>query len=290
MRSIVIVPHTLLGSPITAAQTDHLLLSHFVKASSWYRDFYRERREMGDYLILDNSAHEFGHGESIDTLLEQGSNLRAQEIVLPDVLFSSEGTIDRTWEAIRFILKHRDLPENMPTSWMVVPQGCDFLDWNGCLSRLMLLWETAKARRPEIFEQLVIGLSKDYSETFGTLDDCFTNVFAMKQVHRAQVHLLGWPKPLYTLPAIAQKYGNQIRTTDSSRPATFAMHGIGISHGLHHLEYPGRPENFFDFPLTDDFVDLAYRNSCVYRDLVRLGSTARNVQDSKSYSSEVDQL
>src|SRR4051812_5392932 len=77
----------------------HLVLSHLVGESFDYTQHYAKERDRGAYLVLDNSAHENTHGEAADALMRQALAIRAQEVVVPDVLFDAAGTVEAATDA-----------------------------------------------------------------------------------------------------------------------------------------------------------------------------------------------
>jgi hypothetical protein len=96
----------------------HLILAH-VKDSS-YRSFYKERREAGDHLILDNGAHEKGKSIDWSQLYEAIDFYNPQVVVLPDTL---NDPIKTASESLRFL----DTASMIHTKveWMYVVQAKD---------------------------------------------------------------------------------------------------------------------------------------------------------------------
>jgi hypothetical protein len=269
MESIVIPPVSFLHTQEVAQQRQHLLLSHLFTGDlgNDYVSFYCNRRYLGDYLILDNSAHELNEGQPIDLLLQQCDLLKVQELVLPDALFDANRTVQRTREALDELCSHHfKTTTYVPRSWMIVPQGKDFDDWKSCLSSLVFDFKRARTIRPSIFKTLVIGVSKDYSEITGTL---FPYLDAALNVMDCQVHLLGWPKPLWSLRSIARIYGHRLRSTDSGRPYTFAYNKVILDPDDEEPKYPGRPEDFFSMSFSDERAWYSQANVSIYRSLVQ---------------------
>ena len=63
----------------------HLALTHLVLKYSEYAEFYKKKREQGDFVILDNSLIELGKAASLHKVLEAAKIINPSEIVLPDV-------------------------------------------------------------------------------------------------------------------------------------------------------------------------------------------------------------
>lgn len=253
---------------VTRGQKFHLLLSHELSPETV--KFYREEARNGSYLILDNSAHERREGEDISTLLRQADELGAQEVVAPDVLFDKDMTLYRTRSSLSILRRqvedghyHRPIPR-----FMIVPQGATPDDYVECL------WELVSfALKMPPDWQWTIGVSKDYNDYFpGRPNYLFEylrdHVIPAARDLRAEIHLLGWPKPLPVLADLSREFFWDIRSTDSARPLTLTMSGIDLSQRVD-VKYPGRPEGFFEQDVSDR--DLLRKNIRIYRHLCRAG-------------------
>lgn len=92
----------------------HLVLSHV--RNPIYREFYRQRREAGDLVILDNGAYE-GQMDP-EKLLEAIIQYHPQVIVLPDILL---GDAKQSFEIARDF--HKTWRHQVDVQWMYVPQA-----------------------------------------------------------------------------------------------------------------------------------------------------------------------
>lgn len=272
MKSVIIptTPHLAMSS----GQPYHLMLSHNL-VDPTHREFYRQEQQRGAYLILDNSAHEQRTGEKIERLLVQASQVGASEVVLPDTLFDADATVEgcrRSLEAIGTMLqvsREVDLRPKLP-KFMIVPQGGSPDGLTRCLSQMVEMareWSTQFDCR----NSWTIGISKDYNDLWWPCENFLLSFLRDQVLPRAmsinaEVHLLGWPKPLTILEEIACRFEHRIRSTDSARPFTFAMFGIDLSKDLN-AEYPKRPHDFFNLAVPDEFSDLLETNIGVYRRL-----------------------
>lgn len=267
MNSIIIptTPHL----DRARGQQYHLVLSHNL-TDEVTRTFYRDE-SASSYLILDNSAHELTSGEKIDRLLHQAKSIGADEVVLPDTLFDGPATVQGAEEALRTIntllwtSEELGLKVELPR-FMVVPQGATKIELSQCLRSLVDL--VVEFRREICELPFTIGISKDYNDQWGDRDFLVhflgREVFPLAELIDAQVHLLGWPKPLPVLGEIGVRYGKKIRTTDSARPFTYAMYGIDLAKDIN-AEYPKRPPGFFDRAVSPEFLPLLESNVRVYR-------------------------
>lgn len=247
-------------------QEYHLILSHLVEDPDYF-EFYRSEAELGKFLILDNSAHELGRGQSIDVLLEQGWSIGAKELVLPDVLYDSTQTVESTREALEGI-------ENFVYSWrpervMIVPQGETLEDWMWCFRTMLDDYSRLVSRSRRWVPRLTVGISKDYNEYPGGLVEILeTSVLPAQETIGYDIHLLGWPKPLWDLGSLSRLYGDRIRTTDSSRPFVYGIARIRLDTTVEPPPYPGRPEGFFKHRLRRSEFPAAEHNIKIYKALV----------------------
>lgn len=78
----------------------HMALPHLYQQKR-YRDFFKERSQAGDFIILDNGAaekYEFGHKH----LFHIAENIGAHEIVVPDTLGDYNDTIAKGMAFARY--------------------------------------------------------------------------------------------------------------------------------------------------------------------------------------------
>lgn len=67
--------------------TSHLVLAHLVDESDEYAEFYKQCRDRGEFVMMDNSAYELKEPYSPEKLLKLGQKCGAHAIVLPDYPF-----------------------------------------------------------------------------------------------------------------------------------------------------------------------------------------------------------
>lgn len=243
----------------------HLILSHLLKDKRYTR-FYRDRRDKGDYLILDNGAHENGAGESPEVLIAKADALGVQELVLPDVLFDRRGTIERTKQMLKWIAG---------PGWsayciagcprlMVVPQGKDRADWAACLASLLRTWDYWTRLMPGPISPPVIGISKDYDEFRGGLPYMIGHYIEPVFKDRpCDIHCLGWPNDLWAIAIIARMFP-WVRSTDSAKPFVYAKNAILLEPGGNIPKYPRRDPDYFTEDFTTAQRTLALRNVSVF--------------------------
>ena len=92
MKIANICPPDLLDDVIDEGETYHLVLTSIINKYPAYREFYLERIERGDFVILDNDAYEITDGGSTDDLIRAIQELKPSEVVLPDKRFIDAAT------------------------------------------------------------------------------------------------------------------------------------------------------------------------------------------------------
>jgi hypothetical protein len=114
----------------------HLILAHLLDSKK-YVNYYNKRREMGDYILLDNSAFEFKRPIEADEMLKMidESGINANCLVAPDYPFQPGiKTINSTKN---FVKQLRD--KGLDYDVMAVPQSKtgDWKDWLNCYEELV---------------------------------------------------------------------------------------------------------------------------------------------------------
>ena len=238
MKVSIIAPTSGLEQYASRSDHYHLTLSHLVLCDPDYRRFYERRSVEGDWIILDNSAHEFGGGMSTTDLLVAAAAIQASEIVLPDRLFFGDDTYENSKNA--FYECKKALPE---ISLMGVPQGRTPEEYDLCAFNLIKLGVDT------------IGVSKDYEVWEGGLMRRVQLIRSWSE--SVQIHLLGWGRDLRQLYYLSQEPDLRIRGVDSAKPLVFASKGILLPDPEKEIDspiYPKRPTDFFSsdslFPPT----------------------------------------
>ncbi|MHC4644001.1 MAG: hypothetical protein ACYTBJ_00770 [Planctomycetota bacterium] len=81
----------------------HLVLTHKVFEDPVYRDFYKERSDMGEFITLDNSSYEVGDGVYTEKDLYEAAQLvGAHEIMAPEEYLSSKLTYHKVAAFVEF--------------------------------------------------------------------------------------------------------------------------------------------------------------------------------------------
>ena len=256
MQAAIITPIPEL--PSFGGLTDyHLILANNC-TNDTYRQWYINAITQGDFVILDNSAHELGEGtrpETIISILDQG--LFPSEIVLPDRMFFGEDTVRGSIKAYKYL--ENKVPAD--TGFMVVPQGRTLDEYLHCAVNLLV-------NIPKI---TCIGVSKDYEVWPGGLRALIFNILGLlpylsygvtNNMPKPSIHCLGWGRDLSQLMGLTDI--EEIRGIDSAKPIVFAQGDIELDildiKSSVPIPYPGRVHNFMESTLTPDQKGLAYAN------------------------------
>jgi len=251
----------------------HLLLTHLLSKPK-YRAHYKRQRKAGAYLVLDNSAHEQGHGQDPADLLKAGFDLNAQEIVVPDVLDDAGATIEFCLAAHEVWFEKGAAAEMLDVyspAFMYVPQGKNEEDWVECLDSLIRI-HIYCARKYSLRRDIVIGVSKDYDVWPGGLKKLIEEHVIPHRNRMSQagikmhVHMLGWMRNLWNLQRIAHDHP-WIRSTDSAKPFVYALAGRNLINSVQKAPppYPQRNKNYFSQKMTNQQMELAKANVWVFR-------------------------
>lgn len=239
MKTAIIAPDKLLGEYAT---TDyHLTLIAELMKRDEYHHFYITRPPQ-HFIIIDNSAHEFGSSRHAEKMIEMAAEISANEVVLPERMFWGEDTIDM---ASKFMPVFRD--ELLPgTTIMGVPQGRTIEEWDWCCTEHLRMGVDT------------IGISKDFEVWPGGLVGRVQTVrqLARRAKTKVEIHLLGWGRNLWELTylhEIERHAWAPIRGIDSAKPLVYAAAGLWLPMDFEgpYPEYPRRPDDFFQLETID---------------------------------------
>lgn len=243
----------------------HLLLSHLFVHQE-YSSHYQKRSEQGDYIILDNSAHEVGKGNKMEDLLTQAQAVLADEVVVPDVLFDARGTVEGARSSLRWLRGHEGqvaYQDALSPRLMYVPQGDNRSEYAWCLREMIAAHENATEYLE--LKPPVVGISKDYyywphGGIVGLIRDLMQD---LRKYNKIDIHCLGWPTDLWALAPV-NRYFPWVRSTDSAKPFVYAKNEILLEPGGSVPDYPRRDPNYFTEALTETQLEIARKNCSVF--------------------------
>lgn len=111
--------------PYAGASTTHLVLAHLVDTDEFYAKYYAERRALGDFIMMDNSAYELKEPYAPDKLIDLAYKCGANAVVLPDYPFQPSA------KTIEAAIKFTPLFKREGLASFFVPQSVrgDLEDW-----------------------------------------------------------------------------------------------------------------------------------------------------------------
>ncbi len=242
----------------------HLCLAQVAIKSEAYVEYYNERvLTFGDYVILDNGAHERRKFDFLH-LLEIGQELGAREIVIPDTPHHLYATYGQFLGTIDSLYNDRTIREKYEECGkprlMFVPQ-VPLHNGDAHENYLQIAGLMVKRAIASRNLQFTIGVALMYDFIPGGIYSLMDRIVQMVKDTDIQIHLLGWSRDLTTPIDVAHDYPS-VRSCDTAKPFVFARHGADmrtIRFG-DDLIYPGRPDDYFETPLNEQEKELAHHN------------------------------
>lgn len=204
---------------------------HFVLGQELFRDehyyyFYKNRRDLGHFIIVDNGA-----AEPEDERIEFGSiahaamEMDADEIIMPDVLRNKEATLAGTLDpdALSMVPAHKRF---------VVPQGRDWKEWVECLEEMKLA-----------IDFVTVGIPKWTEELPGGRAQALKLLIKMSVPRKYNIHLLGIHSKPFMEVATAHAVFNRIRGVDTAAPFAYAQNGYHLTDDKH-FSHDWNKENY----------------------------------------------
>ena len=237
----------------------HLLLAHLMEDRA-YCDFYKRRKEEGDYIIVDNGAFEFKRPLDADEIfrLVGGAGFQPDVIVAPDYPFEPwSKTVTETDSFARRYHNYFDASVKL----MAVPQSKpgDWHGWIECYEHL------TKIPHVNWIGMSILGIPNAFQSATGTKDISFNRTFATQYLKnngiiesRIKHHYLGCGDPREILMMKAQGVAD---TNDSSTAFWHAINGIGYDDSVGGLRDGKSPiEVDFNLPYNETHVPLIKEN------------------------------
>jgi len=196
----------------------HLVLAQY-KDDYAYLSRYKVAHRLGDFVMVDNGAAELGRSIPFEQVLDFANAIRADEVILPDVLDDSVATVKSSIETAHF------LP---PKKCAVVPQGSNWDEWTWCLKELLSLGCRT------------ICIAKRYERLPGGRPHALGILRKMDLLDRYDIHLLGFDgDPLKEIREALACYQG-IRGVDSAVPLAWAQQGMQLGEAHRSYTWGGR--------------------------------------------------
>ena len=206
----------------------HLILAHLLDNKE-YVDFYKQKIQRGDTVILDNSAFEFKRALSAEEIFKfiEDSGIEPTYVVAPDYPYEHwEVTLESTLD---FIERVRDSGFKV----MAVPQSeeGDWKGWVECYKNMAYNDEIS------VIGMSILGIPNAFCSLTGTDDIAFNRIFATNYIiaegiaHQDKWHhylgLGGGPREI-----LIQRQLGLMDSNDSSSPFWHGYLGIELDNSL----------------------------------------------------------
>ena len=255
------VPLCLLEESKTFNNYDYCL-PHLLDLEPEYLEYFRNAKEEGRYIIMDNSLHELGEAYDHSRLLHWINELEPNEFIVPDVWENMEQSIENAtiWDLY-------DLPKNVEK--VAVVQAKTLHEASECTKAYKNLGygKIAYSYGASYYNDICTHPNKDLGKALGRLFVISTllKMGDIKQDDR--IHLLGC--------AVPQEFGwykgiNCIESIDTSNPVMATLEDIKYTNaGLSKKPEFNMNDHFhMDFTFVD--YDLLYHNLKMFKEINNL--------------------
>lgn len=246
MKLAIIAPTNLLDS-CARLSSYHLVLAHEYLNNEEYRNFYNERSDFGDEIILDNGAFENGESLLASALLEIAKELKPTTVIMPDFRFDMVSTIKATQMAV-------DIFGNTNMRLMGVPQGNSLEEVIMCYKQLLELQEIDS-----------IGIYEEIGEVtgLGTRID-FCNYLEVNKLIDKSIyyHALGMEENISD--ALALNQFKWLEGIDSAKPVVYGLHTMSVINPENFIKYPHRPNGYFELTDISKNVQNICKHNCEF--------------------------
>lgn len=215
-------------------------LPHLLDQDERYKNFFLESKEMGRYIIMDNSLHELGKAYDFKRLRYWVNEIEPNEFIVPDVWMKSSQTAAQAkyWKQFKY-------PEK--TQITAVIQGEDIIKAHLCARLLVDLG----------YKKLCVSYGAHwYGDT--AIEKAFGRIKFVKELlqeyNDIKFHLLGC--------AVPQEFGwyennSQIESIDTSNPIMAALEGTFYTKGGLTTKPQANMNDFFDIsPYKVNYEDI----------------------------------
>lgn len=227
MKVALITPTPMLEKVATRSKYQ-FVLAHIYARDSAYRKFYQQRAAVGDSIIIDNGAYEFGESVSLNEIKQCAEELHPEVLVLPDARFDRVRTLELAKQSI-------DILKGTAKYLLGVPQGKNLEDILLCYAELHQLSIDGYGLYEEIGD--VAGLKTRAN---------FLQYLEEHDLHKygKYFHMLGMEEDLTELKKIASFHW--VDGIDSCKPIVYGLNHIWLHDNGTTLPYPHRPKDYFN--------------------------------------------
>lgn len=214
MKLAVIAPKHFLPMTTITGLGFHMALGQELYRDIKYRDAYLKLHRRGHFIMVDNGAAE-GDVLPFDQVVFAANTIRADEIVMPDVLRDGPKTVKAATnsEAQKLV---------SPNRRVIVPQGNSWEEWEQCLRSLV-----------EAMPFATVGIAKHLERLEGGRKTALDIIKAYGWQGRFNVHMLGCYKQPINEAKVASTY-KFVRSLDTGAPVAYAQAGVTLTDKSHY--------------------------------------------------------
>lgn len=240
MKVAHITPTSLLREVLDPNQDYHLVLTNQILGDQEYLNFYRERVAQGDYVILDNDAHELKDANQmmkIDMLNEAIDLLRPSEVVLPDKF----GTGMR--ETLEYAQEGLDKLHKGPWAWQGVPRGKTLSEYLECAAQMIVGFPNIHCLGVYYLTEIELNIPRPM------LVPMMVEKLKILGYICPDIHLLGEGRTLESMKE-AQYFPPEVRGLDTAKIVNWGLEGKLVSAN-NIPPHRGRAKNYFSVAIAD---------------------------------------
>ena len=167
------------------------LLPHLMDENEEYRNFFYKSKEMGRYIVMDNSLHELGEAYNTERLMHWINEIKPNEFIVPDVWENKDASVRnaKIWSQI-------ELPEGVMK--VAVVQAKSLHEATLCTQAYKDFGyqKIAYSYGASYYTQLCPHPDKDFGKAIGRFLAIDKIIDANVLTHTDRVHLLGTASPI----------------------------------------------------------------------------------------------
>ena len=184
------VPFCLLSQSLEFNDYDYCL-PHLMDEYEEYRNFFYESKEMGRYIVMDNSLHELGEAYNSERLMYWVNEIKPNEFIVPDVWenYSESVRNAKSWASV-------ELPEGVTK--VAVVQAKDLHEAGLCVKiyRDLGYEKIAFSYGASYYHDIAPHPDKDFGKAIGRYMAISKLVENGTLLKSDRVHLLGTANPI----------------------------------------------------------------------------------------------
>ena len=255
------VPFCLLEESKTFNGYDYCL-PHLLDENPQYRDFFYKSKEMGRYIVMDNSLHELGKAYDSKRLLYWINEIKPQEFIVPDVWENQVESIvnARYWSKI-------ELPKGVLKVAVVQAQSISEAMICTKIYKELGYKKIAYSYGASYYNEVCPHPNKDFGKAIGRftlISDLYKNKFL---TNSDRVHLLGtaWPAEFGMYSSFPF-----IESIDTSNPIMATLDGMEYDKLGIQTKPTANMNNFQDIDVENVNLDLLHYNVRMFREINKL--------------------